>query len=95
MCWTGKPLKLQLFPAHSDAFFSFPRFVLQQVVLIIVQRGGGKGHTGMRHMLHEPRVLCLQHTGKCHQGPGPGLSLVNLQFSGCSIMAGDGKDFGW
>lgn len=37
---------------------------------------------------------CLQHTGKCHQGLDPGLSLVNLQFSGCSLMAGEGKDFG-
>lgn len=48
----------------------------------------------MCHVLHEPRVSCLQHTGKCHQGPDPGLSLVNLQFSGCSLMAGEGKDFG-
>lgn len=64
------------------------------MVLISVQQGGGRGHTGVRYVLQEPRISCLPHTGNCHQGPDLGLDLVNLHFAGYSLMAGEEEDFG-
>jgi hypothetical protein len=85
---------LQLFPTHSEAFFSSPCFVLQQVVLIIVQQGGGRGHTGVHSVLHEPRISCLQCEGNSHEGLDLGLYLVNLHSAECSLTAGEEKNFG-
>lgn len=50
---------MQLFPVHSDVILSLPCFVWQQVVLIVVQRGGSSRHAGHVPCDSQACVSCL------------------------------------